>query len=81
MGAGQDDVQAGASSTATGCSGRWWRMGLSLRALRISNRFSRSALVTTQTLLRLMAAAANMGFSVRPSGTNTPAASGMPMLL
>ena len=46
-----------------------------------SNRFRRSALLTTQKLDRLIAAAPNMGFSVRPKGMNTPAASGMPMML
>ena len=39
----------------------------------------RRALVTTVTELRLIAAAANMGFSCHPSrGKNTPAARGMP---
>ncbi len=37
--------------------------------------------MTTQKLLRLMAAAPNMGLSIRPRGMNTPAARGMPMLL
>ena len=46
-----------------------------------SNRFSRRALLTTQKLDRLMAAAPNMGFSVRPKEMNAPAASGMPMVL
>ena len=44
-------------------------------------RFSRRALDTTQKLDRLIAAAPNMGLSVSPSGTNTPAASGMPSVL
>ena len=42
---------------------------------------SRSALVTTQTLERLMAAEAIIGFSVMPIPVNTPAASGMQMAL
>ena len=54
---------------------------LSLLASRILNRFRRRALETTHTLLRLMAAAPNMGVRVRPSGINTPAAMGMPMEL
>ena len=44
--------------------------------------FRRSALVTTLTELKLIAAAANIGLSLRPKGMNsTPAASGMPMEL
>ena len=35
----------------------------------------------TQKLDKLIAAAPNIGFSVSPSGINTPAASGMPMVL
>ena len=42
----------------------------------------RSALLTTQTLLKLMAAAPNIGFNFNPQiGYKSPAASGMPMLL
>ena len=43
--------------------------------------FSRRAFVTTQTLDRLMAAEAIIGFSVMPKPVNTPAASGMQMAL
>ena len=46
-----------------------------------SKRFSRRALLTTQKLDRLMAAAPNIGLRVSPSGMKTPAASGMPMTL
>ena len=43
---------------------------------------SRSAFVTTQTELKLMASAPNMGVSRNSEkARNTPAASGMPMLL
>ena len=43
---------------------------------------SRRALLTTHTELRLMAAAAIMGFSVIPNaGYSAPAATGMPMAL
>ena len=44
-------------------------------------RLSRRAFDTTQKLDRLIAAAPNIGLSVSPSGMNTPAASGMPMVL
>ena len=45
-------------------------------------RRRRSALVTTKILLRLMAAAANMGFSFQPREVkNTPAARGIPRQL
>ena len=55
---------------------------LSCFVLRMFNKFRRSAFVTTQKLERLMAAAPNMGFSCQPSRLmNTPAASGMPMML
>ena len=48
----------------------------------LENNFSRSALETTLTELKLIAAAPNIGFSFQPnSGMNTPAASGIPMLL
>ena len=66
---------AGAGGSSTG------RMALSLAALCSWNRFSRRALDTTQKLDRLMAAAPNMGFSVRPRGISRPAARGMPMTL
>ena len=73
------------SSTA-GCTGAAGRETAFLAlwsclVLCRSNRFNRSALLTTQKLDRLMAAAPNMGFRVRPKGMNTPAASGMPMVL
>ena len=55
--------------------------GASWAALRGSKALSRSALVTTQTLERLMAAEAIIGFSVMPIPVNTPAASGMQMAL
>ncbi len=43
---------------------------------------SLKALVTTQKLDRLIAAAANMGFKPQPNvGYNTPAASGIPITL
>ena len=46
------------------------------------NQFSRRALLTTQKLERLMAAAPNMGLRVQPKmGIHTPAASGMPITL
>ena len=46
------------------------------------NRFSLSAFVTTQKLDRLIAAAPNIGLSVQPKiGIQTPAASGIPMML
>ncbi len=54
---------------------------LSRPASRRRKRLSRSALDTTQKLERLMAAAPSMGFSVSPSGINTPAAMGMPTVL
>ena len=55
---------------------------LSRLLLCMSNRFSRSALVTTQKLDRLMAAAPNIGFSCQPNRwMNAPAASGMPRVL
>ena len=66
---------SGAGGSSTG------RMALSFLGLCRSNRFSRRALDTTQKLDRLMAAAPNMGFSVRPRGISRPAASGMPMTL
>ena len=40
-------------------------------------RLSLNAFSTTHTLERLIAAAPHMGFSVTPSGENTPAAMGM----
>lgn len=46
------------------------------------NRFSRNALVTTQKLDKLMAAAPNIGFNFHPNiGYHTPAASGIPITL
>ena len=54
---------------------------LSWLASRMLNRFSRRALDTTQKLLKLIAAAPNMGFRVRPKVTNRPAARGIPTLL
>ena len=49
--------------------------------LLLNNR-SRRALLTTVTLLRLIAAAANMGLSCQcSSGKNTPAARGIPNVL
>ena len=48
----------------------------------LENNFSRRALETTLTELKLNAAAPNIGFSFQPNiGMKTPAASGMPMLL
>ena len=48
----------------------------------ILNKFNLSALDTTQKLDRLMAAAANIGFSCQPSiEMNTPAAKGIPITL
>ena len=48
----------------------------------ILNQLRRSALLTTQKLERLMAAAPNIGFNCHPnSGIHTPAASGIPMAL
>ena len=55
--------------------------GASWAALRGSKVFSRRAFVTTQTLDRLKAAEAIIGFSVMPKPVNTPAASGMQMAL
>ena len=50
--------------------------------LYILKKFNRSALLTTQKLERLMAAAPNMGFSFHPNtGYHNPAASGIPMTL
>ena len=43
--------------------------------------FSLSALETTQKLLKLIAAAPNIGFNVSPNGIRSPAASGIPMVL
>ena len=44
--------------------------------------FNRRALHTTQTLLKLIAAAPNIGFNFHPnSGYHTPAASGIPIIL
>ena len=55
---------------------------LSRFALCISNKFNRNALETTQKLLKLIAAAPNMGLSSQPNiGIHTPAASGMPITL
>ena len=66
----------GASGRSTGCFFPRSRAGsYSL------NKFSRRALVTTQKLDKLMAAAPIMGFSVTPSFTKAPAARGMQMLL
>ncbi len=46
------------------------------------NRFSRNALVTTQKLDKLIAAAPNIGFNFHPNiGYHTPAASGIPITL
>ena len=56
--------------------------GASGAAMEGLKSFRRSALVTTLTELKLIAAAANIGLSLRPKGMNsTPAASGMPMEL
>ena len=56
--------------------------GRSCFVLRMSTRFSRSALLTTQKLERLMAAAPNIGFKVQPKACiYAPAASGMPITL
>lgn len=41
----------------------------------------RKALVTTHTELTLMAAAAIIGFRLKPAHANTPAATGMQMAL
>ena len=45
------------------------------------NRRNRRALVTTHTLDRLMAAAANIGLSSTPRPDSAPAATGMPIRL
>ena len=44
-------------------------------------RRRRRAFVTTHTELKLMAAAAIMGFKLKPAQANTPAATGMQMAL
>ena len=57
-------------------------IGLREHDLRQRKKFSRRALDTTQKLLRLMAAAPNIGFIRQPSTPiNTPAANGMPSVL
>ena len=49
---------------------------------RSFTKFRRRAFVTTQKLERLIAAAPNIGLSCKPkNGINTPAASGMPIIL
>ena len=54
----------------------------SLRLSPASKKFSRRALETTETLERLMAAAANMGLNVQPvRGIQAPAARGIPAAL
>ena len=65
-------VSAGSSRAGALCLG-----GASWAALRGLKVFSRRALVTTQTLERLMAAEAIIGFSVMPMAVKTPAASGI----
>ena len=55
---------------------------LSLSERRISKKFKRRALDTTQKLDKLMAAAPNIGFSFQPNtGIQSPMASGIPITL
>ena len=67
----------GSAASTTGCLIFLSRLGeYSLK------RFNRRALVTTQKLDRLMAAAPNIGFKVQPKmGIHTPAAKGIPITL
>ena len=57
-------------------------LSLLLPADPLLNPRSRRAFPTTKRLLRLMAAAPNMGFSFTPNtGYHTPAAKGIPIAL
>ena len=71
-------------SAAAGCTGQraGGRLGFAVvfGAVQVK-QVQPQGIVTTQKLERLMAEPPNMGFRVRPKGMNTPAASGMPMML
>ena len=55
---------------------------LSFFELYIENQFKRNALVTTQKLDKLIAAAPNIGFNCQPKiGIQSPAANGIPIAL
>ena len=59
-----------------------WCIFLSCAGLWTFTKFSLSAFETTQKLERLIAAAPNIGSRLQPNRfTNTPAASGIPIVL